>query len=150
MDNENNKDIDKSEKIEKRVDDKKGVKIKVENKNTNGNTTAVLLVSIFWSFVCGMLGAYLISQTVSVESVVKTITTSELVENSISTSVDKVYNSTVFVIAYADGKQISTGTGFIYRKALKKAYIMTNNHVIEGATKIEITLTLNLMILVKE
>jgi len=138
MDNENIKDVNKNEKVEKIVDNKKDVKIKEENKNTNGNTTAVLLVSIFLSFVCGMLGAYLISQTVSVESVVKTITTSELVENSISTSVDKVYNSTVFVIAYADGKQISTGTGFIYKKADKKAYIMTNNHVIDGADKVQI------------
>jgi len=138
MDNENIKDVNKNEKVEKIVDNKKDVKIKEENKNTNGNTTAVLLVSIFLSFVCGMLGAYLISQTVSVESVVKTITTSELVENSISTSVDKVYNSTVFVIAYADGKQISTGTGFIYKKDSKRAYIMTNNHVVDDADSAEI------------
>ena len=108
-------------------------------KKGNGNiTTVVLVVSILLSFVCGMLGAYLICQTVSVEQVVKNITTSELVENSISSSVDKVYESTVVVIASSKGKQISTGTGFIYKKNNGKAYIMTNNHVIDGADSVEV------------
>lgn len=113
-------------------------KKKYRKNRRNNNTSTVLIVSILLSFVCGMMGAYLISQTVSVESVVKNITTSELVENSISSSVDKVYNSTIVVIAYKDGKQISTGTGFIYKKNKKKAYIMTNNHVIDGADSAKI------------
>ena len=109
------------------------------NKNKNKNNTGlVLIVSILLSFVCGMIGAYLISQTVSVESVVKNITTSELVENSISSSVDKVYNSTVVIIASSNGKQISTGTGFIYKKNGNLAYIMTNNHVIDGADSVQV------------
>ena len=107
--------------------------LKNRAKSPKNNTGLVLIISILLSFICGMLGAYLISQTVSVEQVVKNITTSELVENSISSSVDKVYNSTVMVAAYAKGKQISTGTGFIYKKNGKLAYIMTNNHVIDGA-----------------
>ena len=68
----------------------------------------VLIVSILLSFVCGALGAYLIVSNYTVERVVKNITTSELVENSISSSVDKVYSATVIVVAYKDGKQIST------------------------------------------
>ena len=114
---------------------KKKVNVKKKEKN---NTGLILIVSILLSFVCGMMGAYLISQTVSVESVVKNITTSELVENSISSSVDKVYGSTVVIIASANGKQKSTGTGFIYKKSGKLAYIMTNNHVIEGADSVQI------------
>lgn len=109
-----------------------------EKKKEKNNTGLILIVSILLSFVCGMMGAYLISQTVSVESVVKNITTSELVENSISSSVDKVYGSTVVIIASANGKQKSTGTGFIYKKSGKLAYIMTNNHVIEGADSVQI------------
>ena len=102
------------------------------------NTGVILVISILLSFVCGMVGAYLICQSVSVEQVVKNVTTSELVENSISSSVDKVYYSTVVVIASAKGKQISTGTGFIYKKANKNAYILTNNHVIEGADAVQL------------
>ena len=111
-----------------------GMKVKKQKNNTG----IVLIVSILLSFICGMLGAYLISQTVSVEQVVKNITTSELVENSISSSVDKVYQSTLVITAYKDGKQISTGTGFIYKKTGKSAYIMTNNHVIDGANSIKV------------
>ena len=110
---------------------------KKSNKNGN-NISFVLIISILLSFVCGMLGAYLISQTVSVEQVVKNITTSELVENSISSSVDKVYGSTAVIIASAKGKTISTGTGFIYKKDNDKVYIMTNNHVIDGADSVQI------------
>ena len=115
---------------------KKPVK-KKKDKN-NSHVGIVLVMSILLSFVCGMLGAYFISQTVSVEQVVKNITTSELVENSISSSVDKVYNSTMVVLAYSNGKQISTGTGFVYKKNKGLIYIMTNNHVIDGADKAEI------------
>lgn len=117
---------------------KEDISVKDNNKKNKNNTGVVLIVSILLSFVCGMIGAYLISQTVSVEQVVKNITTSELVENSISSSVDKVYNSTVVITAYAKGKLISTGTGFIYKKSGKFAYIMTNNHVIDGADSVQI------------
>lgn len=106
------------------------------NKKNSNNTSIVLIVSILLSFVCGMLGAYLITKTVSVPQVIKNITTSELVENSISSSVDKVYGSTVVVIASSKGKTISTGTGFIYKTKDNKAYVMTNNHVIDGADSV--------------
>ena len=33
-----------------------------------------------------------------------------------------------------------TGSGVIWKKENGKAYIITNNHVIEGATKVEISL----------
>ena len=100
----------------------------------------LLVVSMLLSFVCGAIAAYLIvsNSNVAVESVVKNITTSELVENSISSSVDKVYSSTVIVVAYKDGKQISTGTGFVYKKDDKNGYVMTNNHVIDGADTVEV------------
>jgi len=113
---------------------------KTNNKKSSesNNTGVVLIVSIILSFVCGAVGAYLIVSNMSVEKVVKNITTSELVETSISSSVDKVYSSTVIVVAYKDGKQISTGTGFVYKKDNKNAYIMTNNHVIDGADEVEV------------
>ena len=110
------------------------------NANNNGNAGVILVVSILLSFVCGAIAAYLIvsNSNVAVESVVKNITTSELVETSISTSVDKVYGSTVIIMSYNDGKQVSTGTGFVYKKDKNKAYIMTNNHVIDKADSVEV------------
>ena len=111
---------------------------KNKKNNDSNNTGLILIVSILLSFVCGAVGAYLIVSNFSVQSVVKNITTSELVETSISMSVDRVYSSTVIVIAYKDGKQISTGTGFVYKKDNKKAYIMTNNHVIDNADTVAV------------
>ena len=78
------------------------------------------------------------NSNVAVESVVKNITTSELVETSISTSVDKVYGSTVIIMAYKNGQQVSTGTGFVYKKDNNKAYIMTNNHVVDNADEVKV------------
>jgi serine protease Do len=37
-------------------------------------------------------------------------------------------------------QQAGTGSGVIYKKAGNKAYIVTNNHVIEGADQLEVTL----------
>ncbi len=111
---------------------------KKSTKRKNNNTTVVLLISILLSFICGMMGAYLISETVSVEQVVKNITTSELVENSISSSVDKVYGATAIIISKKSGQTISTGTGFVYKIEGNKAYVMTNNHVVDGADEVEI------------
>lgn len=126
-----------------RVLDSVEVKKEKNKKENNGNGIGiVLLVSILLSFICGMIGAYLISQTVSVEQVVKNITTSELVENSISSSVDKVYDSTVAISHTLNGKLI-TGTGFIYKKKNGLAYIITNNHVIDGATEPDVEFTDN-------
>lgn len=134
-DNDNNNDFVKNKKV---IDSERVTRKSKKNKNGNKNNGLIIIFSILISFVCGMAGAYLISQTVSVQSVVKNITTSELVENSISSSVDKVYGSTVVVIASSKGKQISTGTGFIYKTKSGKAYIMTNNHVIDGADSVEV------------
>ena len=102
----NNDDNVLNRNILKKNTKKKNIKI--------NNVGFVLIVSIMLSFVCGAIGAYLIVSNYTLEQVVKTITTSELVENSISSSVDKVYSSTVIVVSYKDGKQISTGTGFVY------------------------------------
>ena len=132
MDNNIESDVIKEEVIVERP--KKGSK----KKKDNNNIGVVLIFSILLSFVCGAIGAYLMVSNYTVESVVKNITTSELVETSISTSVDKVYGSTVVIVAYKNGKLVSTGTGFVYKKDSKNAYIMTNNHVIDDADSVEV------------
>lgn len=107
--------------------------------NRNNSTGVIIIVSILLSFICGVVGAYLVVNSISVsEKVVKNVTTSELVENSISSSVDKVYDATVVVMSYSKGNLISTGTGFIYKKANDVYYIMTNYHVIDGADSVKV------------
>lgn len=109
------------------------------NQKNNNNIGFILVVSMLLSFVFGVVGAYLVVNSMSVsEKVVKNITTSELIENSISSSVDKVYSSTVAVMSYNKNSLISTGTGFVYKKNKDVYYIMTNYHVIDGADSVKV------------
>ena len=66
-----------------------------KNNRKNNNTGILLVTTILLSLVCSMLGAYIVVSNTAVESVVKNITESSLVETSISSSVDKVYDKTV-------------------------------------------------------
>lgn len=54
----------------------------------------------------------------------------------ISESVEKIYNAVVLVENYKNGRLAGTGSGFVYKKDSKYGYIMTNQHVVEGATKV--------------
>lgn len=129
----------------------------IPKKKKKKNLTTIWIVSIIISFCFGMLGSYFIIKNFSIsENMIKKLITSELIETSVSTSADKVYNNilsnitpsglvdvsiassvdkvydhTVAIVAISKGKQVSTGTGFIYKIEDGKAYIMTNNHVID-------------------
>lgn len=63
-------------------------------------------------------------------------------ENGIADAVEKLYDAVVVVNAQSkQGK--SSGTGFVYKKDNKTAYILTNNHVISGATDVSVKFTNN-------
>ena len=64
------------------------------------------------------------------------------VENGgISESVAKVYDSVVMVKVYKNGTLTGSGSGFVYKKDDKYGYIMTNYHVVEGATSVKVKFT---------
>ena len=48
--------------------------------------------------------------------------------------------TTSFWSQEGDSQEAGTGSGVIYKKENGKAYIVTNNHVIEGANQLEVTL----------
>ncbi len=58
--------------------------------------------------------------------------------NTIKEAVNKVYNAVVLIKSYKGKEQISSGTGFIYKKDNKKGYLITNHHVIEDSTTIKV------------
>lgn len=113
-------------------------------------------------FLGGILGTVLTlqvshSSNATTESKqVRSTTVKTAYKNTTSTSqaVDKVKNSVVSVITYADSSnqdlftndehsdsQISSeGSGVIYKKDGKYAYLVTNTHVISGAKKVDILL----------
>ena len=61
--------------------------------------------------------------------------------DSISESIDKVYDAVVVVNNYLGGRLAGYGSGFVYKKDADYGYIMTNNHVVEDATEIRVTLS---------
>ncbi len=66
-----------------------------------------------------------------------------ITDTGIAESVDKLYNATVIVKIYTQTSQsvAGWGSGVVYDKDDSKAYILTNNHVVESASKIEIEFT---------
>lgn len=104
--------------------------MKEKNKNK-----IIIPILVFVAFILGAAWSYLvINQLDTGEGIVannkyENVTVNE---NSISSAVDKIYDSTVVVASYKNGTAVSTGTGFVYKKEGSTAYIMTNNHVISG------------------
>ena len=123
-----------------------------------GNVAFIFVVG----FLGGILGTFLTlqtshSSTSNTESKqVHSTTVKTAYKNTTSTSeaVDKVKNAVVSVITYSDSSnqglfekeensdsQISSeGSGVIYKKEGKYAYLVTNTHVINGAKKVDILL----------
>jgi len=101
----------------------------------------IYVSSIILSFFVGIVGTLLVFHFVplkveTVEKTVKDVTITET--NTISEAVDKIYNAVVLIQSYKNNNLISTGTGFVYKKDDNAGYVMTNNHVIDGATSVKI------------
>lgn len=101
----------------------------------------VYFVSIIVALFTGIIGTILVIEYIPDKEVSKkTIKEVSITENdTIKSSVDKIYDAVMYIESYKGGKAISSGTGFVYKKENKKGYIITNNHVIEGADKVQIT-----------
>ena len=61
--------------------------------------------------------------------------------DSINESIDKVYDSVAVVSNYQNGRLTGYGSGFVYKKDNKYGYVLTNNHVVENATEVKLTLS---------
>ncbi|CAM5359197.1 Serine protease Do-like HtrB [Streptomyces afghaniensis] len=81
---------------------------------------------------------------------IKTQNISLNVETDITKAVDKAADSVVGITNlqssnfWADettAQEAGTGSGVIYKKSGGKAFIVTNNHVVQGATELEVTLS---------
>lgn len=124
------------------------------------------LVIILIGFLSGALGSFVTLQLSPKQESQTTNNTSNTVtqtsyknENSTTQAVNKVKDAVVSVITYSSNRQnsvfgndetdtdntdsqqvASEGSGVIYKKNGKDAYIVTNTHVIKGASKVDIRL----------
>ena len=105
------------------------------------------------AFFVGLLSMFLISNAYPLNSIYKNedgkivyeTKSVTVTDSGIADSVQKVYDASVVVTAYKDGKLSSTGTGFVFKKDKDLAYILTNDHVIASALslggKVSVTFT---------
>ena len=57
-------------------------------------------------------------------------------KGGISQSVNKAYDSVVMIKGYKNNKFAGSGSGFVYKKDDNYGYIITNQHVVDGMTKL--------------
>lgn len=117
--------------------------VKPRKEHSNNNVWIKLLV-MFCLIAIGAAGMYgvikLMPGTTIVNKLEKEVTVNE---QGIADAVEKVYDSVVVVENLKGGELQATGTGFIFKKNDNKYYVMTNYHVINGASSVKIQLTNN-------
>lgn len=101
----------------------------------------IFAVSVIMSLFVGIIGTVLVLhyvpvKTEVVEKTVKQITATD--DNTIKSAVSKVYDAVVVIESYKNNQLIGTGTGFVYKKDDTNGYIITNHHVIDGATTVKV------------
>ena len=113
--------------------------------NNNVNLSLVIILVIIVAIISGSLGAMVVLKTKTTTTTNESgVTTSSIKldeTNTISESIDKVYDAVVVVEGYSKKQLASTGTGFVYKKANGKAYIMTNHHVVADCETVKVLFT---------
>ena len=101
----------------------------------------IYICSVILSFFIGISGTLLVIKYIPDENDQKVVQEVNITESdTIAPAINKVYDSVVTVLNYNNQLQ-ATGTGFVYKTDDKYGYILTNNHVISGAKKVEVTNT---------
>lgn len=102
--------------------------------------TVVLIVVFFAGVISTYLCVYFLPLEFSKnENVIKTVKEVSVKEtDTIKSGIDKVYNSVLVIKSYSGSRLVGTGTGFVYKKENKKGYIITNHHVIDGASSVRV------------
>ncbi|MBP3920563.1 MAG: trypsin-like peptidase domain-containing protein [Bacilli bacterium] len=102
----------------------------------------IYIVVVILSFFVGVIGTiYVIKyipDNVVTRETERTVSVTE--DNTIKSSIDKIYDAVVLVETYNNSAQLSSGTGFIYKKNDDVSFLITNHHVIEKGNKFKITL----------
>lgn len=99
------------------------------------------IITILVTLFVGVIGTTYVCQfLIKGETTVKTVKDVSISEtNTLKSAIAKVYDAVVLIETYKGNQQIGSGTGFVYKKSDKKAYVLTNHHVVDGADKIKVS-----------
>lgn len=114
---------------------------KVKHKKTHEKKNSAALASIISLFV-GAIGMYLLVYYVLPGETNTVINKSEkevtITDQGIADAVEKLYDAVVVVEVYSNNTLAASGTGFVYKTAGNKAYILTNDHVVNTTYKSDV------------
>lgn len=99
----------------------------------------LLNISLFLLLICIGFGIAFFAINSSPKTVEKILENRNvtITDTGIAAAVDKIYDSVVLV-KVSSGRTSGFGSGFVYKVDDKTAYIITNHHVIEDATKVTV------------
>ena len=106
-----------------------------------GRKTLLVGIIAFFIGAAALYGLIKLFPTVFIKETTMLKKNVTITDSGIAESVDKVYDSVVVVSTYKDKTKVASGTGFVFKKDGKTAYILTNNHVIESGTNVKVTFT---------
>lgn len=102
----------------------------------------VIIASVITLVVCMVLSfglyMYLNDRNGNVDTSNKNVT---IDDTGIADAVSKVYDSVVVIENYVSGRLYATGSGFVYDTDNSYGYILTNSHVVSGATSLNVVFT---------
>jgi len=124
-------------------------KVKKVRGISGGKLVAIIIVTIVLSVLVGAGSMLLVFHFYpdltrdTVTNVTRLEKEVSVTDKGIADAVDKVYDSVVIVKTYKGSKLYATGTGFIYKKDNGVYYLITNYHVIQDGTRVEVVFTNN-------
>lgn len=135
--------IEVSENKEVASKTQKSISKKRKSKKIHGVLITIFVVLI--AFVLGLSIMYLYSKNnPTVITSKKTVSEIKVSEEAMEDAIDKVYDSVLCIqVLDQSGNVISSGSGFVYSKDNKYGYILTNSHVVSGATTVQGVLSNN-------
>lgn len=135
--------IEVSENKEVASKTQKSISKKRKSKKIHGILITIFVVLI--AFVLGLSIMYLYSKNnPTVITSKKIVSEIKVSEEAMEDAIDKVYDSVLCIqVLDQSGNVISSGSGFVYSKDSKYGYILTNSHVVSGATTVQGVLSNN-------
>jgi len=130
--------------IEHIIEEPKEVKkAKRQNKKKNNNLIELITVSLITFIVTlgGCFIVYVLFNEPITNEIIKEHRNVTITDTGIADAVEKIYDAVVVIKTYKGGQLYSTGTGFVFEKDEKNAYILTNAHVVNGGDKFTATFT---------
>ena len=99
----------------------------------------IQLVIVIFALLVGVLGTLYFTKDTDKDQIVSKTKNVTIKENdTINESVKKIYNAVVVVESYRQDTLAGSGSGFVYKKEGKYGYILTNYHVVDGASSLKI------------